>query len=250
MLKYNNINILFILIVLIFSTFIYANVFLWWSILIVIAIYLLVLILGSVFIQLNIYTQSICKIEDKENILLTFDDGPDEINTPKTLDLLDQFQAKAVFFLIGQQVEQYPELVKEIHERGHLIGNHSYSHSNRFPIFSTNKMLGEIEETNDLIKRAIGEEPIFFRPPFGVTNPRINRLIKRSGMKSVGWSFRSYDGGNRPKEKIIESVKNKVRGGEILLFHDNRAETIEILKEVLPWLDENFDLSSNLKTIQ
>lgn len=211
-------------------------------------IYLMVLVSGSVFIRLNFYTQSICRIIDKKNILLTFDDGPDEINTPKILDLLDQFQVKAVFFLIGRQVEQWPELVKEIHKRGHLIGNHSYSHSNRFPIFSTIKMLGEIEETNDLIHRITGEKPIFFRPPFGVTNPHISRLIKRSGMKSVAWSFRSYDGGNRVKEKIVENVKRRIKGGEILLFHDNRTQTVEILREVLPWLDKNFNLNSNPET--
>lgn len=247
MLRYNNINILFILIVLVFSALIFTNDFPWWSLLIVLFIYLHILVLGSIIIRWNFYTHSLTQLKDKSSILLSFDDGPDELNTIKILNLLDKYQAKAVFFLIGVHIEKYPILVKEIQSRGHIIGNHSYSHYNKFPIFSVNKMLGEIEETNDLIERAIGEKPQYFRPPFGVTNPRINRLLKRSGMKSVAWSYRSFDGGNRPKTKIIQDIKRKIKGGEILLFHDNRVQTVEILEEVLPWLKERFNLNTNLE---
>jgi peptidoglycan/xylan/chitin deacetylase (PgdA/CDA1 family) len=163
------------------------------------------------------------------------------------LELLERYQTKAVFFMIGKQVEENTDLVKEIHQKGHEIGNHSFYHSNRFSVFSVNKMLGEVEETNELIERTIGEKPVYFRPPFGVTNPRIHRLIKRSGMKSVAWSFRSFDGGKKSKESIIKSIKNKIKGGEILLFHDNRKQTVEILEEVLPWLHQNYNLNSNLE---
>lgn len=108
-------------------------------------------------------------------------------------------------------------------------------------------MLGELEETNDLIERITGEKPKYFRPPFGVTNPRFARLLKRSGMISVAWSYRSFDGGNKPKSKIIQDIKQKIKGGEILLFHDNRAQTLEILEEVLPWLNEQYHLDTDLK---
>jgi len=247
MLRYNNINILFILIVLILGLLIYTIGFPWWSLLIVLFLYSGLLVLGSVFIQLNFYIKSLTKLQDKKSVLLTFDDGPDEVNTIKMLDLLDQYSAKAAFFIIGEHIEQHPKLVKEIHNRGHIIGNHSYSHSNQFPIFSVNTMLGELEETNDLIERITGEKTKFFRPPFGVTNPRFARLLKRSGMVSVAWSYRSFDGGNKAKVKIIQDIKRKIKGGEILLFHDNRARTLEILEEVLPWLSQNFELNTNLK---
>lgn len=246
MLKYNNINILFIFIVLIFVALIFTSAIPWWSLLIVLFLYMIILVLGSVFIHLNFYTQSITKLDDPNSILLTFDDGPDEKNTLKVLDLLDKYQAKAAFFLIGKQVEKYPEIVKEIYGRGHIIGNHSYSHSHWFDVFSVNRMLGEVIETNDLIERTIGENPLFFRPPFGVTNPRINSLINRSGMKSVAWSFRSLDGGSRPAEKIIENVKHKIKGGDILLFHDNRDKTLKILEVILPWLKERYQLNTKL----
>jgi len=247
MLRYNNINILFILIVLILGLLIYTSGFPWWSLLIVLFLYSGLLVLGSVFIQLNFYIKSLTKLQDKKSVLLTFDDGPDKINTPKMLDILDQYNAKAAFFVIGDRIVQHPNLVMEIHQRGHIIGNHSYSHSNRFPIFSVNKMLGELEETNDLIERITGEKPKYFRPPFGVTNPRFARLLKRSGMISVAWSYRSFDGGNKPKAKIVQDIKQKIKGGEILLFHDNRAQTLVILEEVLPWLSQNFELNTNLK---
>jgi len=247
MLRYNNINILFIFIVLIFGALIFTSAWPWWSLMIVLILYSSILILGSIFIQLNFYTKSLTKLKDKNSILLSFDDGPHELSTPKFLDLLDKYHAKAAFFMIGTQVEKHSEIVKEIFDRGHIIGNHSYSHSHWFDIFSVNKMLGEVEETNDLIERTIGEKPLYFRPPFGVTNPRIHRLIERSGMKSVAWSYRSYDGGKRSKDKIIRDVKKKIKGGEILLFHDNRAQTLEILEEILPWLDEHFNLNTNLK---
>lgn len=247
MLRYNNINMLFVFIVLIFSLLIYTSGFPWWSLWIVLFFYAGLLVIGSVFIQLHFYIKSLTKLRDKDSILLTFDDGPDEVNTSKMLDLLDRYKAKAVFFLIGEHIAQHPNLVRKIHKRGHIIGNHSFSHSNLFPVFSVNKMLSEIEETNDLVERIIGEKPKYYRPPFGVTNPRAARLLKRSGMISVAWSYRSYDGGNKSKAKIIQDVKSKIKGGEIMLFHDNRAQTLEILEEVLPWLSERYHLDVNLK---
>lgn len=135
MLRYNNINVLFILIVLILVLLIYTSGFPWWSLIVVFVVYSALLVIGSVNIQLNFYIKSLTKLEDKKSILLTFDDGPDEVNTPKMLDLLDQYKAKAAFFMIGDRIVQHPNLVKEIHQRGHIVGNHSYSHSNRFLFF-------------------------------------------------------------------------------------------------------------------
>lgn len=246
MLKYNNINLLFIAIVLIFSALIYTIHLPWWILIIIFFIYTIVLVLGSVFIRLNFYTFSLSKLKDDKSVLLTFDDGPDQNYTPQILDLLDQYQAKAAFFLIGKNIIGNEKVVKEIYRRGHIIGNHSYSHSPYFDIYSVDRMLKEVEQTQKMIEEITGEKPIYFRPPFGVTNPRINRLIERSGMKSVAWSFRSFDGGKRSGEKIIHNVKRNIKGGEIMLFHDNRAQSVEILSELLPWLSQNFNLNTNL----
>ncbi len=246
MLKYNNINLLFIAIVLIFLALIFTTHLPWWILIPIFIVYSSVLVLGAVFIRLNFYIFSLSKLKDNKSVLLTFDDGPHEKYTLQVLDLLDQYQAKAAFFLIGKNITGNDEIVKEIIRRGHIMGNHSYSHSPYFDIFSVKKMVTEVELTSGMIEKIIGKKPAYFRPPFGVTNPRINRLLKRSGMKSVAWSFRSFDGGQRPKEKIIESVKRNIKGGEILLFHDNRATSVAILEEILPWLSQNFNLNTNL----
>lgn len=208
------------------------------------AIYMVFIILGVVFIQWNFYVESIIRLPNKKQVLLSFDDGPDPEITPLILDILEEYHAKAIFFVIGKQAEQSPLLMKEINRRGHLIGNHSYGHSNFFDIFSVERMITEVEKTNEIITKTIETKVSFFRPPFGVTNPRIAKMLKKTGMKSVAWSFRSYDGGGRSKDLIINKLKNEIRGGEILLFHDNRIQTPEVLKEALPWLSERFELKN------
>lgn len=250
MLTYNKINPLFIVIVLILSGLIYTSLIPWWSLLLTIIVYLSLLAIGAVFIQYQFYIRSACRLNDSNFLLFTFDDGPHPVITPQILDLLDQYKIKAVFFMIGSQIEKYPDIVESVYKRGHQIGNHSYSHSVWFDLFSVRKMSAEVEKTNRLIEEIIQNKVRFFRPPFGVTNPLVARMIRKTGMKSVGWSFRSFDGGSRSKERIIKYIHQQIRGGEILLFHDNRMKTIEILKEILPDLSSRFNLNSNLEMLK
>jgi len=212
-----------------------------------ILLYLLFLILGSVNIQWNFYTKSIHRLKSTNQILLSFDDGPHPLFTLAILNLLDRYQAKAIFFLIGEQAEKYPQLVKEIVQRGHMIGNHSYSHADSFDFFSVIRMEQEVSKTNRIIEDICGQQPIFFRPPYGVTNPRIHRLIMNSGMKSVGWSFRSFDTTHRSNEQIIRKIRETIKGGEILLFHDRIGRTYQILEDVLAVLSERFELAAHLE---
>ncbi|NPD45288.1 MULTISPECIES: polysaccharide deacetylase family protein [unclassified Lentimicrobium] len=245
LLNYRNINILIFIVFAILIALAAASFTSYYCLIIPIAIYLFIIVLGVVNIRLNFFLPSIQKIEDTSKVLLTFDDGPHPVYTPLVLDLLDQYQAKAIFFVIGKQAEEAPLLLEEIKSRGHIIGCHTYSHHHLFDIFSEKKMLAEVEKTNKLIEQIAGEKTQFFRPPFGITNPRIANLIKKSGMKSVAWSFRSFDGSRRTNEVILKSIKNKIKGGEILLFHDNRLRTIALLQQALPWLSEHFDLNPN-----
>jgi peptidoglycan/xylan/chitin deacetylase (PgdA/CDA1 family) len=196
-------------------------------------------------IHWNFFTKSVCSLSNNKRILLTFDDGPHPEYTPQILDILEIYQIKAIFFVIAKNAELYPELLKEISNRGHLIGNHSYSHAASFDVFSTKKMVFDIEKANDIIESICNIRPKYFRPPYGITNPRIHRLIKICGMISVGWTFRSYDTTKRTDKQIIKKMKRKMRGGEIILFHDSMERTPHLLESCLVWLTENYNLNNN-----
>jgi len=199
-------------------------------------IYPLFLIYGSVFIKANFYFKSVKKLSNSKAILLTFDDGPDPEITPQILKLLEDYDRKAIFFLIGEKAKIYPELVKEIYEKGHGIGNHSYTHEKWFDMRSSATMTKELEETSSVLEESTGEKISYFRPPYGVTNPNLKKAIKATKLKSIAWSFRSLDTGKRSAEEISQRIEKEIKGGEILLFHDNRAKAVEILKSSLPFL--------------
>lgn len=169
----------------------------------------------------------------KKSLLITFDDGPDAGNTPEILDILEKHHVKALFFVEGFQAEKNPDLLKMMSEKGHLIGNHSYSHSNFFPFFFKSTILSELENTSEIIENIIGKKIVYFRPPFGVTNPGIAYAAGKLNYITVGWSVRSKDTVLKERNKIFLRVKDKIRGGDILLFHDTIKATVEMLDELI-----------------
>jgi len=196
-------------------------------------------ILGSVFIHLNFYLISHCSIKTGERtIALTFDDGPDENNTPRLLDLLDQFGVKATFFVIGQKAKKQPSLLKMIHNRGHLLGNHSYTHARFFDLFNFWRMRNELLWTHELIYRITGIKTLMFRPPYGVTTPVLARAVNRLGYISIGWSLRSLDTCRTP-DKTLERLISKTQPGAIVLLHDTTPNIIDITRNYLEWLQKN-----------
>lgn len=246
MLSYRNINKLFIAIILLLLILAGNQWIPIYIMIIPFILYILALTYGVVNIRADFYLKSIQTLKNKDQILLTFDDGPHPIYTPLILDLLDQYEAKAIFFVIGEHAEKTPLLLQEIKARGHRIGNHSWSHDPYFDFFSVNRMVDEIKRTNEVIEKITGEKPLYFRPPFGITNPRIAKLLHKTGMKSVSWSYRSYDTKSRSNERIIAEIQEKIDGGEILLFHDPISRTFVILKEILPWLKEKYNLKADV----
>jgi len=210
-----------------------------WIILIPIIIYLALLAIGSIKISLNFYFPSLCKAKTKEKeIVLTFDDGPNPEITSGLLKILKNEKVLATFFCVGNQVNEYPEIIKEIDKNGHLIGNHSYSHHRWFDLFSSKKMIAEIKKTNDTIKKKIGKNPLLFRPPYGVTNPALKKALQEMDMISVGWSLRSFDT-FKSKDKVLQKLKRKTQGGDVVLFHDTDEKNLEIIEEYLSWLKES-----------
>jgi peptidoglycan-N-acetylglucosamine deacetylase len=199
--------------------------------LIPIIIYFSLLFVGSKNICTQFYLESTCVSEDKSKVHLTFDDGPHLEITLQILEILKKYNQKATFFCIGKQIERHPEIIQNIIDDGHEIGNHSYSHSIYFDFTRTSKVIEEIESTNRLIKQYTGKPNQLFRPPFGVTNPNIAKAVKKTGIKTIGWSIRSLDT-VKSKMQVLKRLQ-KAKPGDIILLHDTKHQTPEILEEFL-----------------
>ncbi|MBI3585537.1 MAG: polysaccharide deacetylase family protein [Ignavibacteriales bacterium] len=160
-------------------------------------------------------------------IHLTFDDGPHPLATPKALDILKNRGMKATFFLIGKNVQQYPDIVLQILGDGHTIGNHTYNHPSMF-FRSKNFQVEEIQKTSDSIQKITGKAPEFFRPPYGYFDYTTLKAAKSSQQQVVLWSIDSLDFKNLPNETIAPKVVSKAKAGSILLFHDNHLTESKI----------------------
>ncbi|ENZ5543342.1 polysaccharide deacetylase family protein [Enterococcus faecium] len=165
-------------------------------------------------------------------IAITFDDGPNEITTPKILDILKSKNIQATFFMLGENVSRNKEIVKRIFDSGHEIGNHSFSHR-QLTLLSDEEIEREISNTDQEIRKITGVTPSYIRPPYGSVNKIIANIGKRP---FIEWSVDSRDWESKNKEAIINEVKNQVYPGSILLFHDIQAATVEALPEVIDYL--------------
>ncbi|MBU0513151.1 MAG: polysaccharide deacetylase family protein [Proteobacteria bacterium] len=167
-------------------------------------------------------------------VALTFDDGPDPETTPKLLDLLDKHSVSAAFFIIGDKAEAHPDLIKAILARGHEIGNHSQTHDPILMLRRKRTLLKQIEACQKTLVR-FGIAPLAFRPPVGITNPRLRPVMKRLGMYIVVFDCAGRDVGNRRVQGLADRILLRVRPGSIIVFHDRRpAEGIAVEE----WLGE------------
>lgn len=183
-------------------------------------------------IRSGIFIKSITK-SPFDGGILTFDDGPHPAHTPQILDLLDKYQLKAVFFCIGKNAEQYPELVRRIAHSGHLLGNHTYSHSLSSTFYGPEKYFAEISATTRILENISGQKIKYFRPPFGITNPSIAKAIQKSGLKSMAWNIRTFDTMTNNPSKILKKVKKNWAGDSIILFHDRLEVAVVAVSQLL-----------------
>jgi peptidoglycan/xylan/chitin deacetylase (PgdA/CDA1 family) len=188
-----------------------------------------VLIFGVFRIQFNYFGPAI-NTTNSDLCLLTFDDGPSEEFTAKILSVLKKHGIGAVFFVIGAKAEQNKSLLLQQKEDGHLIGNHTYSHHYTFAFKSAKHVALEIEKTEAIIHP---NGMLIFRPPVGITNPIIAKVLKRKKIKNIGWSFRSLDTVIPTKEKLLRRLIQNVKQGDILLFHDNLKVTAEVIDDFI-----------------
>ncbi len=196
---------------------------------------------GSGIIQSRYFFPTIYKgiPQNQSNISISFDDGPDPEFTPQVLDLLDEFNVKATFFCIGNRIKTSPELLQEIDRRGHIIGNHTYSHSMKFGWMNYAKVLEELQATEEIIFEVLQKKSRWFRPPFGVTNPKIAKANHFLGYDVIGWNVRSLDARIKDEKKITKRVIKRLKPGCIVLLHDVYPRVLPVLRNLLEYANEN-----------
>ena len=169
-------------------------------------------------------------------IALTFDDGPGPY-TAHLLDVLDQYGAKATFFLIGSKVSSQANVVRSIHARGHQLGNHSWSHP-ELPKLPVDQIAGEIDRTNDAIKQATSVTPAILRPPYGAVNGVVLEQLRLRGMSSILWSVDTRDWADRNSDIVCSRAVAGARPGAIILMHDIHQTSVGAVPCILSALKQ------------
>ncbi|HEY2713272.1 MAG TPA: polysaccharide deacetylase family protein [Chthoniobacterales bacterium] len=171
---------------------------------------------------------------NEKEIWLTIDDGPQARDTPALLDLLDEHQAQATFFVKGKRAEQYPDLIHEIVRRGHSIGNHTYNHpSGSFWALPKNRLRVEIDDCSNKLKSITGTTPEFFRAVAGMKNFFVHPLLARRGLRLVGWSARGFDTTSRDIDRVLDRIFRRLRPGGIVLLHEDTPIARDCLRRFL-----------------
>ncbi len=180
------------------------------------------------------------------DIAITFDDGPNSVYTEKVISILQKYNIKATFFLLGCEVEKHPEIVIDLVRFGHSIGNHTYSHRYNLKT-DMNDLKTEIQRTQAIIEHTTGIIPTLFRPPHGYISTKMLEHCIKKRLSIILWSIDSTDYKKVNTESIINTVnKNTIKPGEIILFHDDNEYTLE----ALPIIIENLKKKYKFVTIE
>lgn len=202
---------------------------------------------ASANIRSGVYVRAFCREKtDRKVVYLTFDDGPHPPETERVLDVLRERGASATFFLIGSKVSGNEAVLRRMLEEGHALGLHTFSHAGTFPLLSFDKMLADVNEGKRAVESVAGRKISLFRPPFGVTNPTIAKVIRTLGLQTVGWYVRSFDtmfckqSGHSCKSSghdwyvpVVERIMKQVRPGSVILLHDRLDGASELLSLLL-----------------
>jgi peptidoglycan/xylan/chitin deacetylase (PgdA/CDA1 family) len=193
------------------------------------------------FIKL-MWRTPVWRINPSEKVIyLTFDDGPNPEVTPRVLDILDEFEAKATFFCVGENVMKYPEIFQEVKHRGHAVGNHTFNH-----LKGTEKTVKEYVDNVGKAHEYIHSK--LFRPPHGrITLSQVNKL--KADFKIIMWDFITYDFDRQvTSTEILKEVKIRSRNGSVVIFHDSlkaRKNVLEALPEALRyWKKEGYEVKA------
>ena len=181
-------------------------------------------------------------LDYRPKVAVTFDDGPNEDFTPQILDILDKYQIKATFFVVGRNVDQVPQVAQEINARGHDIGNHSYSHPT-FLEMTDDEILWEINATQDIIENHTGYRPKLYRMPFGDGGRHVYELI--DNMTSTMWNTDTNDWYFETPEEIYEYTLPQFDRDMLMLMHDTSQKSVDAFEQILQALvDQNYKFVS------
>jgi len=158
-------------------------------------------------------------------IALTYDDGPNDPHTLRLLDVLAKHNINATFFLIGRYVRERPEIVREIVQAGHVVGNHTFTHP-LLTLKNEAQIRKQISDCRAALEDAIGEHSNLFRPPFGGRRPAVLRVAHELGLEPVMWSVTGYDWSAPPAAVIERKIAKQIRGGDVVLLHDGGHKQI------------------------
>lgn len=202
-------------------------------------VYFILVGLGVTFPQMSLFGPFICRGNaTRKCVALTFDDGPDARSTPELLELLQKSGVKAAFFGVGKRVDANTELAGRIVAEGHLLENHSHIHSNATNFFTSGRLREELENAQAAIAKATGNAPRLFRPPMGLSNPRIFKVASAMNLTVVGWTARGLDTKLTDPERIVARIVRKLEPGGIILLHDGNIPAGRLIATVKLLLDK------------
>lgn len=178
-------------------------------------------------------TESLYGIDpDKPMVALTFDDGPLTSVTARILDVLEENNSRATFFVVGNRVNTYRNCIERAYGMGCEIGNHTYSHQT-LTVVNANAMKSQINQTNNAVKNITGEAPVLARAPGGSVNSSVLSNIK---MPFISWSIDTLDWKSRNATSVVNVIKNNVKDGSVILMHDLYGSTASAVEAIVPWL--------------
>ncbi len=188
---------------------------------------LVIVHLGVGFLNLGVFVDVVSRGRPGgRSVALTFDDGPHPVHTREVLRELDRAGAKGTFFLVGRKVDAHPEVVEEIARAGHEIGLHSYAHDHYLTLRHEPAICRDLAANQACIERLTGRRPTMFRPPVGLTSPRVRVAVRALGLTVVGWSARAFDGAGRPAPQVVlDRILPDLDDGAIVLLHDAAERT-------------------------
>ncbi|MET8244994.1 polysaccharide deacetylase family protein [Streptomyces sp. NPDC005202] len=179
-------------------------------------------------------------------MLLTFDDGPDPRYTPHILDTLAKYDVRATFFVCGEMADWNRDLLARMADEGHVVGNHTWSHP-LLTQLTRRRIRSEMERTSDVIEKAYGERPLWFRAPYGAWNRAIFQLGAEMGMEPLAWTVDSLDWTTPGTGTIVDRIESGAAPGVVVLSHDaggDRSQSVRALRKYLPQLlDDGYHLT-------
>lgn len=206
----------------------------------VVALYVVVLGVASMNMATNLFVDTLRHVHPDGGvssapggqIAISFDDSP-TAGTAQVLAILKAHDVKATFFIVGAHAAARPDLLRQIVQEGHAIGNHSYSHAHTLPFRRPATILADIQRCSETITDIAGVMPRMYRPPFGVVNPGIGQAVRTSGLPCVGWSLRSFDTAIASPTRLLSRITSRLEPGAVVLLHDYPAVTPQILPDLL-----------------